>query len=113
MIFPISGGVVMLTSAADAVGDVSLSGLRIENAASPRIRATTGTIQANNGGLSFDSTGRLVYVDATAGLPGGTTYSNGYPLSAGALCISTDSAASWANGLPYAANGAISAGVTP
>lgn len=113
MTFPVSGGVVMLTSAADAAGDVFRDALRIENAASPRVRATLSAGVAYNNALNFDATGRLFYVDATAGLPGGTVWANGFPLSGGALCISTNAASTWANGVPYAANGAVSAGVTP
>ena len=113
MIFPFISGVIALTSAADAGGDVVLNGLRCENAAAPRIRATTLAGAYLNNGLQFDNTGRLVYVDATAGLPADTTYANGFPCStAGALCISTGAVSTWANGIPYAANGAVCASVT-
>lgn len=113
MIFPTAGGVVMLTTAADNAGDVFWDSLRIENAASPRVRATTSQGAYNANALEFDNTGRLVYFDATAGLPAGTTYSNGFPLhTSGALCVSTNAPATWANGVPYAANGAVSVGIT-
>lgn len=113
MKFPTSGGVVMLTSAANAAGDVFIDSMRVENAASQRVRATTtgGAYVCN--GLTYDNTGRLLYVDATAGLPAGTVVSNGVPMSNGALCISTNTAATVQNGIPFAANGAVSAGVTP
>jgi hypothetical protein len=51
-----------------------------------------------------------VFVDATAGLPSGTQYVNGIPVSPlGAICISSDVAVTYSNGLPYAANGALAA----
>ena len=103
----------MLTSAANAVGDVFHEALRVENAASQRVRATTTGGAYVASGLTFDSTGRLLYVDATAGLPAGTVISNGVPMSAGALCISTNSPTTVQNGIPFAANGAVSVGITP
>lgn len=113
MKFPISSGVVMLSSAADAVGDVFTDSLRLENASNARCRASTTGGAYVSQGLTFTSTGRLLYVDATAGLPSDAVISNGLPMSAGALCISTDTVATVQNGIPFAANGAVSAGVTP
>lgn len=114
MKLPIINGQIALTSDADGVSDVFLGSLRIENGAAPKIRATTsiGTYGAN--GLAFDATGRLSYVDATAGLPVGATYASGLPVSsAGAVCVSSDAAAYWSNGVPFAANGAVSASFAP
>lgn len=108
MLFP----TFALTTAADAVGDVFVAGLRVENDAGPRIRATTTGAVSSNTGLSFNSTGRLVYVDATAGLPGNTVFANGWPTSSGALCISTNSPVTYSNGIPFAATGAVSVTVT-
>lgn len=110
MKLPIIDNQVALTGDADAASDVSLSSLRLENSATPKVRATTvsGPYQAN--GISYDATGRLFYVDATAGLPAGTTYAGGLPFnSSGALCVSSDAASTWVNGVPFAANGAVSA----
>jgi hypothetical protein len=56
--------------------------------------------------------GQVICVDATAGLPTGTQYCNGLPLSGGALCISTGAAVSYSNGLPFAANGAVAVQVS-
>jgi hypothetical protein len=56
--------------------------------------------------------GQVICVDATAGLPTGTQYCNGLPLSNGALCISTGAAVSYSNGLPFAANGAVAVQVS-
>ena len=112
MTFPIISDQVALTSLADDANDVFLSGLRYENSATPRVRATTVSGPYQTSGISFDATGRLFYTDATAGLPAGTTYAGGLPFSTtGALCISTAPAATWSNGTPFAANGAVSATV--
>lgn len=112
MKFTVTSGFVALTSAANDAGDVYLSSLRYENAAGQRIRAvTTGGAYVANG-LTFDNTGRLLYVDATAGLPAGTVTCNGLPISAGALCTSTDASATVQNGIPFAPNGAVSVTVT-
>ena len=114
MLFPTSGGVVMLTTAANDAADVFWDAMRINNAASPRVRATTtGGVSASNG-FTYDSTGRLLYVDATSGLPANTQYCNGIPFDAnGAMCISTNAAATYSNGVPFAANGAVAVGITP
>jgi hypothetical protein len=112
MIFPTQANAVRLTSAANAAGDVFLAGLRIENAANPRIRATTTGGAFSLGGLTFTSTGRLIYVDATAGLPVDTDWSSGLPVSGGALCVSTNPATFGKDGIPFAANGAIAATIT-
>ena len=114
MLFPTSGGVVMLTTAANAATDVSWDALRIDNSASPRVRATINPPVTISNALGFDANERLSYVDATAGLPVGTVYANGMPFApSGALCVSTDAPAVWANGVPLAANGAVSVGITP
>jgi len=66
----------------------------------------SGGDEYSNGLLRTDS-GQLRYVDATSGLPVGTTWRNGLPFSGGALCISTDAAVTYSNGMPFAANGAV------
>ena len=113
MLAPIVSDQVVLTSAADNAADAVFNSLRCENDATPRVRATlvSGAYVAN--GLSFDATGRLFYVDATAGLPANTTYCSGLPITpTGALCISTNAPATWSNGVPFVTNGAVSATVT-
>ena len=113
MLAPIVSNQVVLTSAVDAGSDVYWNALKCENDATPRIKATlvSGAYVCN--GLSFDATGRLFYVDATAGLPANTTYCSGLPITpAGALCISTNAPATWSNGVPFVTNGAVSATVT-
>lgn len=111
-LFPVISDAVQLGTAAPAVTDTYRNGVLI-NAADTLARAsTTGGAQYNNG-LLMTALGQVVYVDATAGLPAGTQYTNGLPLSGGALCISTGSAATYSNGLPMAANGAVAAVITP
>lgn len=64
-------------------------------------------------GLLMTDAGQVRYVDATAGLPVDTTWTNGLPRSAGALCISTNAASTYSNGIPFVANGAVAAGLIP
>jgi hypothetical protein len=76
-------------------------------------RATTSAADNYNQGLVMTSTGQVRYVDATAGLPGNTVWSNGLPSSGGALCIAIAPMVTYSNGIPFAANGAVAATVTP
>lgn len=64
-----------------------------------------------NNGLLMTDAGQVRYVDATAALPADTTWTNGLPQSGGALCISTNAAVTYSNGIPFAANGAVAAGI--
>lgn len=112
-LFPISGDKIQLTTAAVDAIDAYQNGVRV-SAGTPLARASTsGGAQVNNG-LLMSNTGQVVYVDATAGLPANTQYCNGLPLSsAGALCTSTDAMATYSNGIPFVANGAVACTVTP
>lgn len=112
-LFPIAADKIQLTTAAVGVTDQFQNGILV-TAGTPLARAaTSGGAQVNNG-LLMTATGQAVYVDATGGLPANTQFCNGLPISsAGALCISTNDAASYSNGLPMAANGAVSCVVTP
>lgn len=90
--------------------DVSLNGILTEG--------TTGNVHAVpaggavfNQGLLLTNAGQVRYVDATAGLPVNTVWSNGLPSSDGALCISTGALANYSNGMPFVANGAVRAGI--
>ncbi len=110
-VLPVSSGLAQLTTAAVNASDAYQNGIRLGGGLARA--ATSGGAQVNNG-LLMSSTGQLIYVDATAGLPANTQYCNGLPLnSSGALCISTDAAATYSNGIPMAANGAVSCLVTP
>ena len=64
-----------------------------------------------NQGMLLTNAGQVRYVDATAGLPGDTVWNNGLPTSGGALCTSTGALSTWSNGIPFAANGAVRAGI--
>lgn len=111
-LFPISGDKIQLTSAAVGATDAYQNGIRV-TAGTPLARAaTSGGAQVNNG-LLMSNSGQVVYVDATAGLPANTQYCNGIPLAGGALCISTGSMATYSNGLPMVANGAVACTITP
>ena len=113
MLLPISGDKVQVTTAAVDAGDAFSNGVRINSLGTLARASTSGGAQFNNG-LLMSNTGQLIYVDATAGLPANTQYCNGLPLnSSGALCISTDAMATYSNGWPMVANGAVSAVVTP
>lgn len=112
MIFPQASNAILLTNASNAAGDVFLAGLRIENITGGRIRATTTGGAFSLGGLTFTSTGRLIYVDATLGLPVDVDWSSGLPVSGGALCVSTNPATFGKDGIPFAANGAVAANIT-
>lgn len=107
--FPVSASQVQLSSTTPLATDAYDQGL-LRDAGDTVVRAATaGGAQFSNG-LLLTSLGQIIYVDATAGLPANTQYNNGIPMSsAGAMCISTGPAASWRAGLPYAANGAVSA----
>lgn len=62
-------------------------------------------------GLLMTDAGQVRYVDATAGLPADTTWTNGLPSSGGALCISTNAVATYSSGIPFVTNGAVAAGI--
>ena len=114
MKFTITNGSVALTDSATAVDDVYLGGLLYENLPTMRTRVSTAAGSHWQNGLKFGDLGRLAYVDATAGLPAGTTYCNGLPVDLdGHLCISTDAPVLTQNGIPFVANGAVAAQVTP
>lgn len=111
-LFPITSGQASLLSVAPVATDNYVLGL-LRDAGNTGVRAAlAGGVQFSNG-LLLTSLGQVIYVDATAGLPANTQYANGLPLSSGgAVCISTGPAATWSSGLPFAANGALSAVVT-
>jgi len=111
--FPIASDKAQLTTAAIDAGDSYVQGFRI-NSLNTLCRASlTGGAQYSNG-LLLSNDGQVIYVDATAGLPANTNISSGLPLAPnGALCISTDAAATYSSGLPFVANGALSATITP
>lgn len=110
--FPISSDRVQM-STATAADDTVQNGILVDVLGTvARVTTIDGTSWQN--GLWLQDGGRVVYVDATAGLPAGTTWQNGLPLAPkGALCTSTDPVAAWQNGLPFVANGALAVTVSP
>lgn len=77
-----------------------------------RAIATGGDEYAN--GLLMTDAGQIRYFDATAGLPVDVVWSNGLPrANDGALCVSTGALATYSNGTPMVANGAVRASIVP
>lgn len=110
--FPISAGQVQFSLVAPVASDVFQNGVLLDGPFTVARTALAGGVGFLSG-LLRTALGQIVTVDATAGLPAGTVYQNGLPLSpAGALCTSSGPAFTWQNGLPFAANGALSANVT-
>lgn len=109
--FLVTSGAVLIGTAAVGATDTYRGG--VLNTASGDLNrgTTTGGAQYSNG-LSRTNDGRAIYVDATAGLPADVQWVNGLPLkSTGELCISTDAVATYSNGIPFASNGAVAAGI--
>ena len=109
--FPVVSGQVLLSTAAPAVTDTYQNGVLV-SASGDLVRAATAGGDEVGNGLLRTALGQIVYVDATAGLPAGTQYTNGLPMSAGAVCVSTDAVATYSNGLPMVANGALAVAVS-
>lgn len=108
-IFPISSGVVQLSTDAPVTADPFRNGIRLKSDNTVAYAATSGGLQSQNGFL-LDVNGAVVCVDATAGLPPDVKWSNGLPFnSQGALCISSNLATNYVNGLPVTSSGALSA----
>lgn len=106
-LFPITADKVQLSTTAPVATDVFVCGVLCDAADAVARASLTGGVQYS-GGLLRTALGQIVYVDATAGLPAGTQYVNGLPLSpAGALCVSSGAMATYSNGIPFAANGAV------
>jgi hypothetical protein len=101
---------VVLSLAAIAPADVFLNGILTAVSTGANHGQPTGG-DVYNQGLLLTHAGQARYVDATAGLPVDTVWTNGLPQSSGALCISTGPASTWSNGIPFASNGAVAAGL--
>lgn len=103
-------GRVYLRSGQNA-SDAFLNGLRVTFDEQVRVIAAAPVQFSSGWGMS--AIGNLCYIDATAGLPAGTTYSNGLPFTPdGRLCISTDPVAVISGGIPFVANGSVAATIT-
>ena len=108
----VTSNAVLLGTAAVAATDTYKNGVLTSASGGLNRAISSGGDEYSNGLLLTDS-GQLRYVDATAGLPAGTVWSNGLPRSGGALCVSTDAMATYSNGIPFAANGAVACGIIP
>lgn len=111
-VFTVTSGSVLLGTAAPAATDTYQNGILTSASGGLNRAVAAGGDEYTNGVLVTD-TGQVRYVDATAGLPADTVWSNGLPRSGGALCISTNSVATYSNGIPLATNGAVCAGIIP
>lgn len=77
-----------------------------------RAIAAGGDEYAN--GLLMTDAGQIRYFDATSGLPVDVVWSNGLPrANDGALCVSTGALATYSNGVPMVANGAVRVSIVP
>jgi len=110
-VLSVSNGAVQLGTVVVAATDTFKNGVLTSADDLAKAIASGGDEYTN--GLLLTDAGQVRYVDATAGLPAGTVWSNGLPRSAGALCISTDPVSTYSNGIPFAANGAVAAAITP
>ena len=111
-ILTVTSGAVLLGTAAVQPTDTFQNGV-LTSASGGLNRAIASGGNEYSNGLLFTDAGQLRYVDATLGLPVDTVWTNGLPQSGGALCISTNAASTYSNGIPFAANGAVSAGIIP
>ena len=109
---PVVGDKAQITTAVPVATDNYVNGV-LTNAANTLARAAlSGGAQILNGWLVSNS-GQIIYLDATAGLPPNTNFAGGVPLAPGGeLCVSTGVTASYNNGLPFVANGALSVTIT-
>lgn len=109
MKFPIANDRLAINTGTPIANDPYSNGVRLVANVSAVYSTTTATGGVAVNGLLLNANGSLVTVDATAGLPAGTTWCNGLPVAPnGAVCTSTDAPQAWANGLPFVANGAVS-----
>jgi hypothetical protein len=110
-LFPVSNDLVQLSTAAIAGTDTFQNGVLVSNLGLVRA-VDAGGDEYTNGLLMTDS-GRVRYIDATAGLPAGSTVSNGlFRDTNGALCVSTGALSTYSNGLPMVTNGALRVSIT-
>ncbi len=108
-LFPISSDKVQFDTGTPAASDQFSNGVRLKSDNTAVYGVTSGGQQYQNG-LLLDANGAIIYVDASAGLPANTQYTNGLPFnSSGALCVSTNAVDEWINGIPFDSNGAVCA----
>lgn len=106
-LFPVHNDACGFNLAGVIPQDYFRNGVLLNAAGTVTKAALAGGVNFQNG-LQFTANGQVIVVDSTLGLPAGTTYVNGLPLSpAGALCVSSDAAVSYNHGLPFTENGSI------
>lgn len=110
-VLSVANGAVQLSTAAASGTDTFRNGVLTASTDLTKAIASGGDEYTN--GILVTDAGQVRYVDATAGLPGDTVWTNGLPRSGGALCISTGPASTYSNGIPFTANGAVAAAITP
>lgn len=107
-LFPVQANSCTFVTTAPAPADPFRGGVRLGAAGNYTLACLSGDVNTGVGGLRFDADGAVLVEDSTAGLPDGTVYSNGLPISpAGALCVSTDVAVQYNQGMPFTANGSL------
>ncbi len=109
-VFTVTSDAVLLGIGSIQPTDTFVNGILTSASGGLNRAVPAGGDEYSNGLLMTDA-GQIRYVDATAGLPGDTVWTNGLPQSGGALCISTNPAVPYSNGVPFAANGAVAAGI--
>jgi len=109
-VLSVVGDAVLLDIAGLGATDTFWNGVLCESP-SLNVHAVPAGGTVYNQGMLMTDAGQVRYVDATAGLPADTVWTNGLPNSGGALCISTGAVATYSNGIPFAANGAVRAGI--
>ena len=111
-VFTVTAGQVLLGTGAIQPTDTFSNGILTSATGGLNRAIATGGDEYSNGLLMTDA-GQVRYVDATVALPADTVWTNGLPQSGGALCISTNAASTYSNGIPFAANGAVAAAIIP
>ena len=112
-IFTVSAEVVQLGTGAIQPTDTFSNGILTSATGDLNRAIATGGDEYANGLLMTDA-GQIRYFDATAGLPVDVVWSNGLPrANDGALCVSTGALATYSNGTPMVANGAVRVSIVP
>jgi hypothetical protein len=105
--------VVQLGTGAIQPTDTFRNGVLLSSTGDLNRAISTGGDEYANGLLMTDA-GQIRYFDATAGLPVDVVWSNGLPrANDGALCVSTGALATYSNGTPMVANGAVRVSIVP
>ena len=104
-LFRVSNERAQFDAAGNDARDQYGAGIRFTQGGNARV--TTGSPTNYNQGIPMSSTGQVAIVDATAGLPAGTIFHNGLPISGDKVCVSRNATAVVSNGMPYDAAGAV------